>query len=175
VFGERRDCGGGGRAKRILLVAAIIPLVGCPYEAAVEPVAPVLPLRSALVGTWSCGTDDEPDWALTLGWSEDRYLLVLRPLRPHKPDAEDSPWVLSARPRQVGGHEVWSLREDKPQAKLSFVRVEVSTPHLLKLGSLGDGKDLGGQQLAEASGEEVTKTLADTKETIVEKQVVCRR
>jgi hypothetical protein len=71
--------------KRILLLAAIIPLTGCPYEAAVEPVGPLLPLRSALVGTWACGTDDKPDWAtLRLGWSDDRYLLILRPLKPQE-------------------------------------------------------------------------------------------
>jgi hypothetical protein len=162
--------------KRLLLMAALTPLIGCPYEAAVEPAGPLLPLRAALVGAWACSTDDKPDWAtLRLGWSDDHYLLILRPLEPRERDAEESPWVLSARPRNVGGHEVWSLREAKPQAKVSFWRVEVAAPHLLKLGSLGDGKDFGGQLLAEASGEEVAKTLANKKKPIVEERVVCRR
>jgi len=171
--------------RRLALLVAVIPLMACPYEAAVEPNGAVLPLRPAIVGGWLCSTKDDPRWAeLLVGWSKGTYLFSVRKTKPAERGSEEDAWVVSGRPRQVGGREIWVLWDAEPRAEgergepgrraktFSFIRVEAASRRILRLSSLGDGS-LGGD-LSDLSAEVVARTLGSAK-AVVEIDITCRR
>jgi hypothetical protein len=168
------------RSRRLSVALLALSAVACPYESPIEPAGRSLPLRASLVGAWACSTEEDPDWAImTIGWiGETSYSLTLRPTKPAtEPDANDVPWVTTARPLSIGGHEIWSVgSEDAPDLakKFSFVRIVGVTDRMLKLGWLGNNTALSAR-FTDESPETIARTLADPKETVIEGYLTCRR
>jgi hypothetical protein len=173
------DAGGRGRRASALLIGVCLLHLACPYDAPIEPAGTVLPLRSFLVGTWLCSTEEEQGWAtLSLGWQgSSAYQLTLRPTKPLEPGAAEPSLIVYAKPRRIGGREIWSIWTDDsgdPAQTFSFFRVEVASADRLTLSSLGDGTALPAR-LAGESPDSLAKILADPKETVAEGPVTCRR
>jgi hypothetical protein len=160
------------------VVVAMCMSASCVYEADIEPTGSLAPRRASIVGVWVCSTEERPSWAtLAVGWQEDGYLLTLRPIQPVDEGADEPPWVVSARPRRVGSTEIWSLWSDQPEPsalRFTFVRVEEATGRSLKLASLGDGSALPAR-LRDISAVDLARLLLDTKETVADCCMVCRR
>jgi len=153
--------------------------LACPHDAPLEPAGDVLRVRSALVGPWMCSTEEEPDWAtLSVGrQSASVYQLTLRPTKPPAEGADELPWIAFARPRRVGGREIWSVWMDRPRdptQKYSFLRLERAQSDVLILTSLGNGMGLPSRLNGE-SQRGIARILTDPKETIAEGSVTCRR
>jgi hypothetical protein len=168
------------RARRFSLALLALSAVACPYESPIEPAGTSLPLRPSLVGAWACSTEEDPDWAImTIGWiGEASYSLTLRATKPPtEPDADDVPWMLTARPMSIGGHEIWSLGSEEasdPAKKFSFVRIVSASDRMLTLGWLGDNTALSAR-FTDESPEAIARILADPKETVIEGYLTCRR
>ena len=169
----------GQRLAGLSLLCVSLLHVGCPYDAPSEPAGDVLPLRSSVVGAWTCSSDDE-EWAnLRVGWDgKSQYLLTLRPTGSPEPGADEVPWIVSARPRRVGSREIWSMWSDKaigdPDKKFSFARLDTVDAVSLTFSPLGDGTSLP-VRLAGESPEAIAKILADPKQTVAEGTIRCRR
>ena len=156
---------------RFVLLTTSVCLLGCPYEAPVEPAGEPLPLRSAIVGNWACGTEEEPEWAhLALGWHDaSMYHLVFRPYKPPDPGEWVEPAVGFARPRRVGGREIWSLWTDEvddPATKYSFWRIERAAGESLTFSTLGDGKSLSSSLLYVRVQDLVSQSVRTTRLTL---------
>ncbi len=164
---------------RFVLLTTSVCLLGCPYEAAVEPAGEPLPLRSVIVGNWACGTEEDPEWGhLALGWHDATvYHLISRPYKPPDPDEWVEPVVGFARPRRVGGREVWSLwadEADDPATRFSFWRIERAAAESLTLSALGDdGKALSSSLTG--SPVEIAAILSNPEQTVAEVTIQCRR
>jgi len=162
-----------------MLVGLSLLHIACPYDAPSEPAGVVLPLRSSVVGTWVCSTEEE-EWAsLTVGWhGNSSYSLTLRPTAAHEPGADEVPWIVSARPRRVGGREIWSMWSDQgigdADKKFSFARLDTVDAVSLTLSPLGDGTSLPAR-LAGESPAAIATILADPKQTVAEGTIRCRR
>jgi hypothetical protein len=169
----------GRKAAWLILVGLSLLHVACPYDAPSEPAGLILPLRSSVVGTWKCSVDDE-DWAtLTLGWhGNSSYDLTLRPAASKDPGGEEVPWRVLARPRRVGGREIWSMWSETaigdPDNKFSFARLDTVDADSLTFSSLGDGTSLPAR-LRGATPEAIATILADPKQTVAEGPIRCRR
>jgi hypothetical protein len=161
----------------VLLVAGGI-LGGCVYEADVEPAGRIANRRSAIVGAWVCGWDNQADWAsLFVGWNDDGYLLTFHPVGPPEPDADEAPWVVSVRPRRVGASEIWSAWSDHrepSELKFSFARLEQATSAQLVVATLGDGLGLPAR-LHDISPKDLAALIANSKSTVSESRLICRR
>ena len=155
-------------------------LMGCPYDADIEPSGHLRSLRSVVVGAWVCDLNGEASWAdLTIGWTHSSmYLLTLRIRRPD--EGEPRSVELRGRPLQVGHHEIWSVSSEDPGAdpsggKYSFLRFESAQSDSLRLAVLGgSGGDMHGH-LDEADPGALARFLQDPEETRVESRVLCRR
>jgi hypothetical protein len=168
------------RLRTAVLAGFGLSQLACPHESPLEPAGEVLAVRSALVGSWICTSDDYPDWraALIVGrQSTSVYQLTVRPEEPPERGADELPWIVFARPRQVSGREIWSVWKDgsgDSSGKFSFVRLERARADTLKLSSLGGGGLLR-SLLDGESPRSVARILADSKQTVPEGAVTCRR
>jgi hypothetical protein len=155
-----------------------IVLAGCPYESPVEPAGPTLPLRSSLVGSWRCSSDEDKDWAdLRIGWHEGSlYHLVLRSTKPPEPEAnDDEPWVLLGRPRLIRGREIWSIWfPDDTVPKFSFGRLQSERGGLFTISMLGKGGVSSGD-VPDGSTPVDIANLLNSRETVADTTIVCQR
>jgi hypothetical protein len=110
--------------KRLALGILAFSALGCPYESPLEPVGTSLGVQGADIGIWRCTSREGGEQAdLSIGRSDPRtYLLSLRGTEPRSdsdPD-DDPPLVLYAKPRRVGGREMWVLSEAFPTRPNKF-------------------------------------------------------
>src|SRR5262249_44619957 len=115
-----------------LVAIASVGVLGCPYEAPVEPAGTPLALQGADVGIWRCTSREGGEQAdLSIGRSDaSTYLLSLRGTEPRSdndPD-DDPPLVLYAKPRRVAGREVWVLSEAYPTRPNKFFYLPAGAP-----------------------------------------------
>jgi hypothetical protein len=165
-------------ATALALLVLLAP--GCPYETAMAPAGPALPLRASFVGTWTCSRPDDEGrdqtWAsLRIGWSGDAYLLTLRPPVVDPADADEVPWVVPAKPMRFGGHEVWVLAEERAASRrFYFARLDRSSDRELRFAVLGKG-EAGLEKLPETSPNALARALGDVARLGVDQRITCRR
>jgi len=116
-------------ANRLVLGILALSMLGCPYEAPLEPGGPSLTVQGADVGVWRCTSREGGEQAdLSIGRSDpSTYLLSLRGTEPRSdsdPD-DDPPLLLYAKPRRVAGREVWILSEAYPSRPKFYYLAEV--------------------------------------------------
>jgi hypothetical protein len=109
---------------RLALGILGLSMLGCPYEAPLEPGGTALDVRGADVGVWRCTSREGGEQAdLSIGRSDaSTYLLSLRGTEPRSdsdPD-DDPPLLLYAKPRRIAGREVWVLSEAFPSRSKKF-------------------------------------------------------
>ncbi len=130
-------------SRRLIVLPAVLLLWACPYEAPFQPAAPVAPLRSVLVGVWSCTSDTSSDRFLArAGWKGTaQYGIILRPEGVAAVKADDDPLNLAAVPRFLSGTEIWSLWEenDSQAPKLGFGKLVEADQHHFVVEWLGNG------------------------------------